>query len=417
MCSLLYRLGGYNMLSIIVPIYNAEKYLSQCIESILKQTYTNFELILVNDGSTDNCSAIIKSYKEKDKRIRFLETINQGLVKARLEGVQNAGGDYITFVDADDWISDDTYQKLMELLGENDLIASGIFRYHDETWNDADIPILAEGKYLQGDIEEKIIPYMLWSYKKGIWELDPSLCTKIIKKDLIYKYLLKISDLDIYYGEDSAVIYPLMLEAKSIVITHQCFYYHRQRHKSNIAPYIKEQTFFSKLFSLYSYLKNEFSNSRFKEILQLELEHFYINSVCLKQQCYQEIIEETVNIFPFWMMNKNKKIVLYGAGEVGKSFMEQNEKYRFCQIVLWVDKNYLNIGQQNIVSPAEIKNISYDYILVAVKNAGLAFEVRNHLIQEGLDYTKIMWSGTYSHRFSLPENEKMNRISRIRAKI
>lgn len=394
------------MLSVIVPIYNAEKYLSQCIESILEQKYTDFELILVNDGSTDNCSTIMKLYKEKDKRIRIIETANQGLVKARLVGVQSAQGNYVTFVDADDWISDNTYQILMELLDESDLIASGIFRYHDETWNDADISMLAEGKYLQRDIEEKIIPYMLWSNKKGIWEFDPSLCTKIIKKDLIYKYLLKICDLEIYYGEDSAVIYPLMLEVKSLVITHQCFYYHRQRQKSNVAPYIKDSAFFTKLFSLYSYLKDEFSNCKFSDVLKIELEHFYMNSVCLKQQCYHDIIKETVNIFPFWLLNENRKIVLYGAGEVGKSFMEQNEKYEFCQIELWVDKNYLNMGQQNIVSPTEINNINYDYILIAVKNAGLASEVREQLLQEGIDDAKIMWVGTYTHRFACDVQEE-----------
>lgn len=101
-------------LSIIVPIYNVEKYLGRCIESILAQTYTDFELILVNDGSPDNCAEIMEQYAKKDGRIITIYQENRGVSAARNAGLKIAQGKYIGFVDPDDWISDCMYQIMVE---------------------------------------------------------------------------------------------------------------------------------------------------------------------------------------------------------------------------------------------------------------------------------------------------------------
>ena len=94
-------------ISIIVPIYNIEKKLNKCIYSILEQTYKNFELILVNDGSTDNSLKICNEYKRKDNRIKIINKENQGLVLARKSGLDEATGKYIIFIDGDDWVHKD----------------------------------------------------------------------------------------------------------------------------------------------------------------------------------------------------------------------------------------------------------------------------------------------------------------------
>lgn len=106
--------------SIIVPIYNAGKKLNKCISSILKQTYKNFELILVNDGSTDGSYEICKKYQLKDDRIIIINQENQGSVKARSNGIDKAIGKYITFVDADDWIPNNSLELLFNNIKEND---------------------------------------------------------------------------------------------------------------------------------------------------------------------------------------------------------------------------------------------------------------------------------------------------------
>lgn len=116
-------------ISIIVPIYNVEKYLERCIESILKQTYTNIELILVNDGSLDKCGTICDEYAEKDNRIKVIHKINSGLSSARNAGLSIATGNYIAFIDSDDWIKEDMVAYLYFLIKkyEADISICGYF--------------------------------------------------------------------------------------------------------------------------------------------------------------------------------------------------------------------------------------------------------------------------------------------------
>lgn len=103
-----------SLVSIVVPIYNAEKYLSRCIESILNQTYDNLQVILVNDGSTDNSLEICMFYKNKDKRITVVNKNNEGVAKARNLGIEMSEGNYIGFVDSDDYINYNMYERLLK---------------------------------------------------------------------------------------------------------------------------------------------------------------------------------------------------------------------------------------------------------------------------------------------------------------
>ena len=97
--------------SIIVPVYNVEKYLNQCVDSIMNQTYKDIEIILVDDGSPDNCPKMCDEYKEKDSRIKVIHKPNGGLSDARNEGLKVVSGDYIAFIDSDDWIELDAFEN------------------------------------------------------------------------------------------------------------------------------------------------------------------------------------------------------------------------------------------------------------------------------------------------------------------
>ena len=104
------------LVSIIIPIYNVEKYLTKCIESVINQTYKNLEIILVNDGSTDNSKEIIDKYSLIDSRIKVINKKNGGLSEARNAGIEIAKGDYIGFLDSDDWIELNMYEKLYKYI-------------------------------------------------------------------------------------------------------------------------------------------------------------------------------------------------------------------------------------------------------------------------------------------------------------
>ena len=107
------------LISIIVPIYNTEKYLRQCLDSIINQTYTNFEVLLVNDGSTDSSGMICQEYVENDSRFRYFEKENGGVSSARNLGLECSGGAYITFIDSDDWVESNHLEALLKGIKEN----------------------------------------------------------------------------------------------------------------------------------------------------------------------------------------------------------------------------------------------------------------------------------------------------------
>lgn len=134
------------LISIIVPVYNAEKYLEQCLDSLIHQTYPNIEIIVVNDGSTDNSSKIIEYYREKDKRIYVINQKNKGLSQARNEGVKIANGAFIMFVDSDDWINLETCNHLIQILYKNKNIDLIFWSYIKEYQNK-----ITEEKYILSD--------------------------------------------------------------------------------------------------------------------------------------------------------------------------------------------------------------------------------------------------------------------------
>ena len=102
-------------ISVIVPVYNVEQYLPRCVESILAQTYENLEILLVDDGTKDNCGAICDAYARQDERVKVIHKENGGLSSARNAGIDVSTGEYFSFVDSDDWIEPDMYEKMMAL--------------------------------------------------------------------------------------------------------------------------------------------------------------------------------------------------------------------------------------------------------------------------------------------------------------
>ena len=103
------------LISVIVPVYNSEKYVNRCIDSILNQTYENLEVILIDDGSSDGSLKICESWAEKDNRIKILKQKNSGVSSARNLGIENASGDYVAFVDNDDWLRPEMYETMLSL--------------------------------------------------------------------------------------------------------------------------------------------------------------------------------------------------------------------------------------------------------------------------------------------------------------
>ena len=203
------------MVSIIVPIYNIEGYIRECIDSILAQTYPDFELILVDDDSPDNCGRICDEYAEKDVRIKVIHKENGGLTSARNAGLSVAKGDWIMHVDGDDWIEPDMIESLIEAAKatEADLVFSDFIKYGPNAGNNQ-LPSWNSDKI---DSMSRYIAYVMTT----IWG-------SIAKRSLYIDHSLKSPE-GISYCEDFHLIVRLCHYAKKIANVHRPFYHYRYR--------------------------------------------------------------------------------------------------------------------------------------------------------------------------------------------
>ncbi len=392
-------------LSVIVPVYNAEQYIKECVSSILQQDYPGLEIILVNDGSSDKSGALCDLLAEEHECVRVLHVENGGITKARLTGTRASKGSWITFVDADDWIGVNAYKDL-PLDNDCDVVVTGICRYFNTQRQIMETPYLKEGVYDRAEIMNKIVPVMLWNPIQKTWALDPSLCTKIFKRKPILDWLEKAAEVGSDYGEDTMVVFPMMLQAGRIRITEKIYYYHRQRAAGVIPPYIKDGEFISRLHRVYEYLKKHFKEAGFWDIMCPQLDCFYINAIELKKRCYGYPLLEFSAYFPSDRIPPDSSVVLYGAGNLGRKYWEQNSLYHFCKIVSWVDTKYKECRTHitGIENPETIKGLAYDYVLVAVDDYYTAKDIALYLHKLGVRKEQIVWQSTRVNRQGFEED-------------
>lgn len=212
-------------ISIIVPIYNVEKYIRRCIESILNQTYTNFELILIDDGSTDSSGVICDEYANKDNRIKVIHKENGGLSSARNAGLDIATGEYISFVDGDDYIAEDMIEKLYNsITGNNADIAVCNYKCVDENGNCLDN--LNKGTPIITTVYSKNDYFRNLACKKYYYYVIA--CNKLYKKDLFKGIRYPLGKL----CEDNHIIDSLVEQCSVISSIKDSLYFYVQRNGS-----------------------------------------------------------------------------------------------------------------------------------------------------------------------------------------
>ena len=213
-------------LSVIVPVYNTEKYLRECIDSILAQTFTDFELLLVDDGSTDGSGAICDEYAGKDLRVQVIHQENSGVTRARKTGAVHSKGIYLTYVDSDDWIDPDGYRDMMSHIekcrADIGIFAMTLERKQPEVISNR----IAPGFFSKEMLLNAVYPYMLFDYSQNCSGLIMSLCNKIIRRELLLNAITVIPD-SLTYGEDAIAGYLSILNASSVYICNQPFYHYR----------------------------------------------------------------------------------------------------------------------------------------------------------------------------------------------
>ncbi len=367
------------LVSIIVPIYNTENFLSMCLNSIINQTYKNIEIILIDDGSTDASLKICNHFAQADSRITIISGNHQGLTASRVLGVKKSKGEYCIFVDSDDWISENLLESVLKLSqnGAIDIVNYSMTSINEnkaQKWNYT----IPEGLYEDKQLDF-IYSKMMFDFENSCPGIIQSLCTKLIKRSLLEKSIYGI-DTRITMGEDAAVVCKAMLNAKRTFIINKSFYYYRI-HKQSMC-HSKDINIFLKIYYFKQYMEKLFLR--------------YNSNYCLNKQLYSYltffIIKGVEDLFslkiqysyymPFNLLeDRCLKLVLYGAGNVGKSYYKQLIQNKSISIVAWIDKglegNY--IFDYKISSSESLKNLEFDKVLIAIKDLETAKKIKKDL--------------------------------------
>lgn len=287
-------------ISIIIPIYNVEQYLKECIDSVINQTYNNLEIILVDDGSTDNSNKICDDYQKKDDRIVVIHKKNGGLASARNEGIKKSTGEYLFFIDSDDFIELNTIEELYKVSdnGKKDLVMCNYYKYYEDSKK-----------------EISIVPFYDEKNQKSIITAMPTATCKLIKHKIFIQNELKF--LEGKYYEDNAIMPYVLSLTKNYAYNQKPLYYYRQRSGSilNKSHYDKK---WEDIFDVLEYLKVLFENSSTYNEFKEELEYIYVeyllHAASLKFYKYDEGKHNIKRIkkimksnFPNWRNNRYYK--------------------------------------------------------------------------------------------------------------
>lgn len=225
----------FSLVSIIIPIYNTQNYLSRCLDSVINQSYKNLEIILVNDGSTDNSLDICENYAKKDSRIKIINKNNGGLSSARNAGLDICKGKYISFIDSDDWVEEDFIESLLEGIKKENV---GISIIGHKKVNEEEISHTNNVDNIPNTLltsSDAINLYM--NNKLG----TTSICNKLFVKKLFDGIRFP---LNVYY-EDEHILLDLLLKVKKVYVRNQVKYYYLQREGSIINSNYNWEKFYS----------------------------------------------------------------------------------------------------------------------------------------------------------------------------
>lgn len=214
---------GYKI-SVIVPVYNTEKYLKRCVDTLVHQTYEHLEIVLVDDGSRDKSGKLCDEYALADQRVRVIHKENGGLVSAWKKGVEESTGEYLCFVDSDDWVDLNMIEEMAEQLKGlvKEIVASDYVIEREGGGKQYVWQQLPPGEYDRKALEEEVIPNLLgreWRY------VTISRCMKLISRQLIMDNC-RYSDPAARMGEDITIMIPSLIDCERLVIMEHKAYYH-----------------------------------------------------------------------------------------------------------------------------------------------------------------------------------------------
>lgn len=324
------------LLSVIVPVYNVEKYLKRCLESILVQSWNDYEIILVDDGSTDSSAQICDLYAEKYEMIRVIHKENKGLSDTRNRGIEEASGEYVYFPDSDDWLEPNTFSELSDVIEE---LTYDIISFNREFVTSEEDKLISAKSRIQ-----KL------SGKQALLEMLKQSDVTGFANDKIYrKKLFLDNDIEFPVGkyyEDLGTNYKLFLKATKVYVTNQKYYHYLITNPDSITQSWNEQ----KLQDMFGFYREIYYSplvrEKFEELEIEILQAFYINGLIhilsslyksnisaqysdIEKDIKQEIVKNSLGVTKLLNQPNKIKYLLYKLGLLKILFETQSKLLRY----------------------------------------------------------------------------------------
>lgn len=391
------------LLSVIVTVYNCEQYISKCLDSIVNQTYKALEIIIVDDGSTDNSGEICQKYIDKYSHVHYVKKDNGGTASARKKGIELVKGNYVAFVDGDDYIDKNMYESYISVMEAQkvDVVIGCISKEYQEKSVLVNNRI-EEGKYEKGTNYGVLLKNLVDAGPFSDCGIHASLCSKVFKTDEIKPWILKVDE-NLVYGEDAVALYPCIVSCNSVSVTTLGGYHWVMRDSSK--THKKDEDYLLRLFYLEKAMKGIFEVYCDSEELDYILFRYMLNQIqnALNKEygfCEQyEIkkknseIKEIRHLFPFEKITRKSKIVIYGNGKVGREFYRQIQHSDYCDIIAVADKDTTQkdyVGKP-VLAPGDVVKEDFDFVVVAIHDGKIATVIKENLCKCGISGKKIIW--------------------------
>lgn len=395
------------LISVIVPVYNMELYIERCLNTIMEQTYRKLEIIVVDDGSTDASVDICNRCKEKDKlgRIHLIQNEHSGVVVARNTGIEYASGEYVMFVDADDYIDADYIEKMKSHMNDCDLVIGNFVTLQQNGLQDKQ-NVFSNGNYCikKNDIPvaeyegEKIKTILINSYSfSEINNVISSIWGKLYKMQLIKSMYQKV-DTKLWFSEDNLFFRIYLSVSKKVKFVNEYGYMYTVREQDGRYPWKDYDENAKNLLECY---KKAFKGHQYEKILVEAAEKDYL-------WCMNELSKKFVSCgaqqykyyYPYYGRVNGKRIVLYGAGNVGKWYYTELKNDSKAILMAWIDKNAEYLQEKEFLPVKGIEYLDslqeqdYDYIIIAVFDEPIYEKIRTELTIRGISENKIIWNPT-----------------------
>lgn len=370
--------------SIVIPIYNSQNYLRKCLTSICNQSLSDIEIICVNDGSTDDSLRILEEYAVKDSRIRIINKDNGGLVSARKTGVAIAQGQYVGYVDSDDWIEPNMYEILYIQATETnaDLVTCGY--YLEGNYTTEHLDTVEEGFY-EGKLLTKLRNNTIYKLDKQETGLRGGLWCKLFKREIIQSAQMKIPN-EISMAEDKMCLLTAILECTSVYVLKRPLY-HWVIHSTSMSHENKANTsYLMKINEVYKYLTSLYSHLNFTDTMRNQAEIYIVELLTLGINSRMGFKNKNLlRIDPYWLdyIPVNARIITYGGADLLEQYKIQLKQRSDIMIIR--DLGFDLPGRE------ELNTYDYDYILITIKNRFKADSIRNEFISLGVEEKKILW--------------------------